>query len=192
MARMIHQGGGRQTTRKATNLANLYGLPLLDWTRIEARLEQGVSQGPESGGPSRHTCWLATINNDGSPHVTGVGALWVKGTFWFETGERTRKGRNLDRDPRCTLSLATDEFDLVVEGQADKITDPPTIAAMAARWNEEGWPARVDDTGLALTADFSAPSAGPPPWRVYRLTPRRATALQTVDLGGATRWSFSG
>jgi hypothetical protein len=61
---------------------------------------------------------------------------------------------------------------------------------MAARWAAEGWPARVDDTGTALTAEFSAPSAGPPPWHVYRLTPHRATALSTVEPGGATRWSF--
>jgi hypothetical protein len=62
---------------------------------------------------------------------------------------------------------------------------------MAARWSAGGWPARVDDTGLALTADYSAPSAGPPPWVVYRLAPQRATALATVEPGGATRWSFS-
>jgi hypothetical protein len=62
---------------------------------------------------------------------------------------------------------------------------------MAERWDAEGWPARVDDTGLALTAEYSAPSAGPLPWMVYRLTPRRATAVATVDPGGATRWSFS-
>jgi len=24
--------------------------------------------------------------------VTGIGALWMDGAFWFETGERTRKG----------------------------------------------------------------------------------------------------
>ena len=90
---------------QAKNLADIYGLPPLDWARIEARLDQGVTQAPETGGPNRHTCWLATINQDGSPHVTGVGALWVDGAFWFETGERTRKGRNLARpalhvDPR--------------------------------------------------------------------------------------------
>jgi hypothetical protein len=61
---------------------------------------------------------LTTINADGSPHVTGVGALWVHGSFWFETGERTRKGRNLARDPRCALSIAAQEFGLVVEGTA--------------------------------------------------------------------------
>ena len=51
----------------ATNLAELYGLPLVDWARIEARLEAGLSQAPGTGGPDRHTCWLATINPDGSP-----------------------------------------------------------------------------------------------------------------------------
>jgi hypothetical protein len=174
----------------ATNLADLYDLPLLDWANIQARLDAGFAQAPGSGGPNRHTCWLTTINPDGSPHVTGVGALWVDDTYWFETGERTRKGKNLARDPRCALSLATQEFDLVVEGRASRITDRSTLEAMAARWGAEGWPARVDDTGSALTAEFSAPSAGPPPWFVYRLFPETATALATVAPGGATRWRY--
>ncbi len=173
-----------------TNLADLYGSPLLDWSRIEARLGAGLTQAPGTGGPDRHTCWLATINPDGSPHVTGIGAMWADGCFWFETGKGTRKGRNLARDPRCTLSVATREFDLVVTGEAAVVTDPATVAAMAARWAAEGWPARPDETGHALTADYSAPSAGPPPWHVYRLTARTATALGTVEPGGATRWRF--
>src|SRR5690349_9340804 len=131
----------------------------MDWSRVASRLEQGVSQAPGTGGPDRHTCWLATINGDGSPHVTGVGALWVDGAFWFETGEKSRKGRNLARDPRCTLSVATSEFDLVVEGEAHQVTDRQTVATLADVWAASGWPARVDDTGEALTAEFSAPSA---------------------------------
>ena len=181
----------RRSIMEAINLADIYGLPLLDWARIESRLDEGVTQAPETGGPNRHTCWLATINRDGSPHVTGVGALWVDGAFWFESGEGTRKAKNLARDQRCTLSVAAREFDLVVDGEARMVTDPATVADMAARWAAQGWPARVDDTGLALTAEFSAPSAGPPPWFVYRLTPDRATALGTVEPGGATRWRFS-
>ncbi len=178
------------TVMEATNLADLYHSPLLDWSRIETRLNAGLSQAPGTGGPDRHTCWLATINPDGSPHVTGIGALWADGSFWFETGQHTRKGRNLARDPRCTLSVATQEFDLVVAGQATLVTDPATVADLAARWAAEGWPARVNDTGMALTAEFSAPSAGPPPWHAYRLAPRTATALGTVEPGGATRWRF--
>jgi len=172
------------------NLADLYDLDPLDWEPIRDRLEAGVDQAPGAGGPDRHTCWLATIDADGSPHVTGIGALWSDGAFWFETGERTRKGRNLARDPRCTLSVATHEFDLVVKGRAELVTDPATVADLAARWAADGWPAKVDESGTALTAEFSAPSAGSPPWAVYRLVPDEATALQTVEPGGATRWVF--
>jgi Pyridoxamine 5'-phosphate oxidase len=125
------------------NLADLYNLPPLEWAPIQARLESGISQGPGTGGPSRHTCWLTTINPDGSPHVTGIGASFVDGTFWFQSGERNRKAKNLDRDPRCALSVATEEFDLVVEGEARQVTDPPTVAAMAALWAAEGWSAAV-------------------------------------------------
>jgi len=175
---------------KTTNLADLYALPIIDWSVIEDRLALGVSQAPGTGGPDRHTSWLATINRDGSPHVTGVGALWFDGAFWFETGEQSRKGRNLARDSRCTLSIATHEFDLVVEGVAEKVIDPTMVATMAEQWRGQGWPARVDDSGVALTADYSAPSAGPPPWTIFRLAAHRATSVLTVEPGGATRWRF--
>jgi Pyridoxamine 5'-phosphate oxidase len=172
------------------NLAELYGLAALDWDAVRRRLALGVSQAPGTGGPHRHTCWLATINLDGSPHITGVGALWVDDTFWFETGQTTRKGRNLARDPRCAVSLATEEFDITVEGNAVRVTDPGTVARLAGHWAAQGWPASVDDTGEALIAEYSAPSAGPPPWSVYRLTLQTATALATTGAGGATRWRF--
>jgi hypothetical protein len=173
-----------------TNLAELYALAALDWNDVRTRLDAGLSQAPGAGGPNRHTCWLTTLNPDGGPHVTGIGALWVDGAFWFETGRRTRKGLNLARDPRCALSVATDVFDLVVEGEAAPVTEPETFRAMAERWSATGWPCQVDESGQALTAEFSAPSAGPPPWAVYRLDVRRATALATVEPGGATRWEF--
>src|SRR5437660_12582763 len=126
-------GTERRTSMDAKNLAELYDLEPLDWSRVTARLDDDITQAPGSGGPNRHTCWLATINPDGSPHVTGVGALWTDGTFWFETGAGTRKGKNLARDARCTLSVATHDFDLVVEGAARKITDPQIVAARAAQ-----------------------------------------------------------
>jgi hypothetical protein len=176
---------------ESKNLADRYDLAPLEWHAIESRLGRGVAQAPGDGGPNRHTCWLATVNRDGSPHVTGVGSLWVDGAFWFETGAQSRKGRNLAGDPRCTLSLATDEFDLVVEGRASMVTDPVVVARMASLWSAQGWPARVDLSGTALTADYSAPSAGGPPWNVYRIAAIQATAVATVEPGGATRWRFT-
>jgi len=176
---------------RARNLAELYELPTVDWERITNRLEAGITLAPGSGGPNRHTCWLVTINPDGSPHVTGVGALWEDGTFWFESGEGTRKAKNLKRNPRCALSVTTTEFDLVIEGEAQRISDPTTVEKMAALWAAQGWPASVDESGLALTAEYSAPSAGPPPWSVYRIGLHRATALAIEDPAGATKWEFT-
>ena len=79
---------------------------------------------------------------------------------------------------------------VAVEGTAERVTDPATVADLARRYADDGWPARVDDSGTALTAEFSAPSAGPPPWHLYRLAATGATALGTVEPGGATRWTF--
>lgn len=172
------------------NLAALYDLAPLEWSGVVARLDRGYGQAPGSGGPNRHSTWLATIGPDGAPQLNGIGAQWHAGTFWFETGEHTRKGRNLARDPRCSLSVAFEEYDLVVEGEAHVVTDPATVAELAAVWRDGGWPCEVDESGTALTAAFSAPSAGTPPWLVYEVTIRSAVALQTEEPGGATRWTF--
>ena len=181
---------GRPTLVETKNLATLYDLPMVEWSRITRRLEAGITQAPGTGGPDRHTCWLATLNPDGSPHVAGIGAEWHDATFWFETGGSTVKGRNLTRDPRCSISLATDEYDLIVRGEAHRVVDPTVVAELAALWREGGWPAEVDESGIALTAPFSAPSAGPPPWFVYRVTIEHATELTVSEPSGATSWSF--
>ena len=178
------------TPMDTQNLADLYQLPALDWAAITARLDAGYEQAPGGGGPDRHTTWLTTLDADGGPHVTAVGSLWIDGSFWFETGLTTRKGRNLARDPRCALALSTHDFDLVAKGTAEVVTDPATVARLAAAWAEGGWPCEVDESGTALTAPFSAPSAGTPPWAVYRVTVRSAHAVATVEPGGATRWTF--
>jgi hypothetical protein len=174
-----------------TNLAEQYDAPTMEWAAVRSRLDAGFEQVPGSeSGPGRHTCWLTTINADGSPHTTALGALWVHDTFWFETGARTRKGRNVARDPRCSMALSLLEFDLVVEGTAQQVTDPARVTDLARRWADQGWPCEPDESGTALTAAYSAQSAGRPPWYVYRIDPTSAYALQTVEPFGATRWRF--
>lgn len=171
----------------AKNLATLYDLPPVDWQTVEARLSGGSLAG--TGGPDNRA-WLATVNPDGSPHLTGVGPLWVDGHFYVTSSQSARKGRNLARDRRCTLAISTEEFDLAAEGEAVLVDDPDVVADLARRWNAGGWPAEPDASGVALTAEYSAPSAGPPPWHVYRLTPRSATVVLVSAPGGATRWTF--
>ena len=102
-----------------------------------------------------------------------------------------RKARNVARDPRCTISVATKGFDVMVAGEARLVTDPTIVAEIAALWADGGWPAQPDDSGTGITAPFNAPTLGPPPWHVYEVTPRTATAVGTAeDTPGSTRWRF--
>jgi hypothetical protein len=91
------------------NLGKADGLPPVDWAAVAEKLAAGSAPAP--GAVNSRTTWLSTVNQDGSPHVTAVGALWVDGTFWFHTGAGTRKGRNLARDPgvrsRCRSAART-------------------------------------------------------------------------------------
>src|SRR3954469_7368405 len=163
-------------------------LPPVDWTAVVEKLEAKSAPAPDA--VNSRTTWLATANEDGSPHVTAVGALWVDGTLWFQTGTGTRKGRNVARDPRCSIALSMRDADVVVEGDAALVTEPDAIARIAKAWADQGWPAEPDQGGTGITAPFNAPAQGPPPWNVYRIEPRSATVVLSAEPGGLTRFRF--
>ena len=173
---------------KIINLGEADGLPPVNWEAVVEKLEAGSAPAP--GALNSRTTWLCTVNEDGSPHVTAVGALWLDSTFWFQTGSGTRKGRNVARDPRCEVAVSVQEADVVVEGDAVRVTDPREVARVAKAWAEQGWPAEPDDSGSGITAPFNAPSQGPPPWNVYRIEPRSATVVLATEPGGLTRFRF--
>jgi hypothetical protein len=170
------------------NLGVADGLPPVDWTAIVEKLDAGSAPAPEAH--NSFTKWLTTVNADGSPHVTAVGALWLDGTFWFQTGAGTKKSHNLARDPRCSIAVSIRDADVVVEGAAARVTDPTLVARLASAWAAGGWPAEPDATGTGITAPFNAPSQGPPPWFVYRVEPRSATVALGTEPGGLTRFRF--
>jgi len=162
-----------------TNL-DIYGSAPLPWSRAEKQLEATAG--------TNLTHFLATVRPDGRPHVAGVGALWVDGRFYFTSGAGTRKSRNLAENPNCVISVSLTGIDLVMEGAAVKVTDDETLQHLAERYAAQGWPASVKDG--AFTAEYSAPSAGPPPWDLYVLTATTAFGVLTIEPGGATRWRF--
>jgi hypothetical protein len=170
------------------NLGTADGLPPVDWATVVEKLDAGSPPDPDS--PNSRSTWLCTVNEDGSPHLTAVGALWVEGTFWFQTGAGTRKGRNVVRDPRCSISTSIRDADVVVEGDAVRVTEPDAVARIAKAWADQGWPAEPDESGSGITAPFNAPAQGPPPWNVYRIEPRSVTVVLSAEPGGLTRFRF--
>jgi nitroimidazol reductase NimA-like FMN-containing flavoprotein (pyridoxamine 5'-phosphate oxidase superfamily) len=169
--------------RKPTDTANLdiYGHQALEWDRVD----QAMANPPSD----TQTWFLGTVDPDGSPHSTGVGGFYVDGNFYFTSGPGTRKSRNLGANPACTISTSLTGIDVVLEGTAERVTDQATLEMVAAVARDGGWPAEVD--GDALTAPFSAPSAGPAPWDLYRLRVERVYGVASAEPQGATRWRFS-
>jgi Pyridoxamine 5'-phosphate oxidase len=169
--------------REPTAVANLsrYGNPALPWDRARDALTRS-SASPDV------TFFLGTIGPDGKPHAAGVGGLSHDGHLYFTSGPAMRKSRDLAANPTCTMSVRLAGIDLVLEGSAARVTDDPTLNVVASKYREGGWPAQVADD--AFTAPYSAPSAGPPPWHLYRFTPSVVTGVATVEPYGATRWTF--
>lgn len=165
-----------------------YGAPIIEWSRVQQRLDEKVTQAPETGGPDRHTTWLATTNPNGRPHVVPLGVVWADGKAYFTSGPGTRKSKNLAQSPYCTLTVATHPFDIVVEGVAKKVTDDAILQRVAGLFAAEGWAPTVREGGFHH--EFSAPSAGPPPWYLYEVTPQTIFALGTAEPYGATRFDF--
>jgi PPOX class probable F420-dependent enzyme len=170
------------------NLGVADGLPAVQWDAVIEKLDSRLPPAPDAH--NSRTTWLTTINEDGSPHVTAVGAMWLEGTFWFQTGSGTRKGRNVERDPRCTVALSIRDPVVVIEGDATRVTEPGAVARVAKAWADQGWPAEPDESGSGITAPFNAPAQGPPPWNVYRIEPRSATVVLGIEPGGLTRFKF--
>ena len=167
------------------NLGKADGLPPVDWSFVSNGLDARTVPAPDS--PNSTSTWLSTVNEDGSPHTTPVGALWVDDAFWFQTGD-TLKGRNVERDPRCSISTSIRDADIVVEGEATRVTDRATIERLAKKWADQGWPAEPSDDGAGITAPFNAPLQGPPPWNVYRIAPTSVLVCMNVEPGGLTRF----
>lgn len=167
--------------RQTCNLATLYGQEVMPWRRAAEALGSG-SLSPEV------PCFLGTLRPDGRPHAAGVGVVVWDDDLFFTSGPGTRKARNLGANASCTLSMRLDGIDLVLEGEARRDSDPRTLAAVALAYVQGGWPAQVE--GDAITAPYSAQSAGPGPWWLYRFQIRAAFGVGLRPPHGASRWDF--
>jgi pyridoxamine 5'-phosphate oxidase-like protein len=166
---------------RVRNLGTSYDLAEMPWSRAYELLSQHMS-GPDT------PMFLGTVRPDGRPHSAGVGAIWHDDGVYFVSGPGTQKSRNLEANPNCTIRTRLPGLDLVLNGEAERVTDTETLERVAAVYREIGWPAEA--AGDAFTAPYSAPSAGPPPWYLYRFTLRDAVALGAAEPHGATHWYF--
>jgi hypothetical protein len=89
---------------------------------------------------------LATLREDGSPRINPVEPHVVDGHLLFAAMARTPKGRDLLRDPRCSLHSAVSdpegsEGELKLAGRAEVVDD----AELRARPSQAWWVGRPAD-----------------------------------------------
>jgi hypothetical protein len=156
-----------------------------------------VMERRRSNGRAFNLCWTETSPKGPAPAAPGATLRgcdhqprWQPARDAARRGQRrrnlvlhlrTRHAQVTQHHPRPPLCghPATGDFDLVVEGTAERVIDPAELQTVADGYDALGWPARV--AGDALTAELSAPSAGPPPWNVYRVVRSKVYALGTAE-----------
>ena len=69
---------------------------LKPWSWALERLEQS------------HNYWISTTRPDRRPHLMIVWGIWWQDAFWFSTGPRTRKAKNIAAMPRVVIEEITD------------------------------------------------------------------------------------
>jgi hypothetical protein len=151
-----------ENTRDATS-------GLKPWSWALERLEQS------------HNYWIATSRPGGPPHLMLVWGIWWQDAFWFSTGRRTRKAKNLDADARCVIATEKADEAVILEGTAEEITDRAVWKELVAIYNRK----YGGDVGPLLEASGGC---------VFRVQPQVAFGQDEHASNfteSVTRWHFS-
>ncbi|MFE7772452.1 pyridoxamine 5'-phosphate oxidase family protein [Streptomyces sp. NPDC057445] len=135
--------------------------------------------------------WLSTVRPDGRPHVTPLIAVWLDGALYFATGERERKALNIATNPHVVLTTGSSLFgtghDLVVEGEAVRITDEKRLRRLA-----EAWEAKYGSEWHFDVQDEAFRSDGHGRALVFEVAPATAFGFGRGEAFSQTRWRFTG
>ena len=144
------------------------GTGLLPWSWAEERLT------------ASRDYWVATTWPDGRPHVMPVWAVWDAGYLWFSSSLGSRKARNLDADPRLTMTTDNALEPVVVDGTADRVLEHEARSRFIGLSNAK--------YGTDYPVDFLDPAVN----ATFRVTPVRVIGLVEADFTESpTKWVFS-
>jgi general stress protein 26 len=140
------------------------GASATDWEQTERVLKQA------------QLFWITTVRADGRPHVTPLVAVWLESALYFTTGDAEQKGVNLRGNQHVVLMTGRNDWDsgldVVVEGDATRVTDEDTLRRLATAWTAKwdgSWQFEVGD-GV-----FSHPGGGEA--LVFKVTPAKVLAF---------------
>ncbi len=119
------------------------------WRAIEARLGR------------EPVIWLATVRDDGRPHLVPIWFIWLEERIYIATGSDTQKFVNISRNNEVALSLPNADNVIIMEGEAH-IADWKAIDILADYfYHKYEWDFRHDDSAN---------------WRLIEITPYKILA----------------
>jgi general stress protein 26 len=146
-----------------------YGIPahrkgMLDWPDAVKQLAQS------------RTYWINTTRPDGRPHAVPVWGVFIEGRVYFGTDRRSRKARNVAKNPEMVVHLESGDDAVILEGVAEEITDRATLDEIDKAYQVKYRMRLTEAPGQVV---------------IYGLKPRVAFAWRERDFNkSATRWRF--
>jgi nitroimidazol reductase NimA-like FMN-containing flavoprotein (pyridoxamine 5'-phosphate oxidase superfamily) len=67
--------------------------------------------------------WVSTVDSDGNPHSTPVDGLWIDNQLYFGGSVKTRRHRNLLRNPGVCVHLESAMNVVILRGHAEELRD---------------------------------------------------------------------
>ena len=128
-----------------------------------------------------HNYWLATVQQDHRPHLMIIWGLWHAGVFYFITGSRSRKTRNLENNAHCVIGTEQAHEAVVAEGAVEKVRDVELLKELIALYQ------RKYDYDLSSMREDILSLREP----IFAMRPSVAFGLEEKTfLQNATRWRF--
>ena len=135
---------------------------LLPWSWAEHRLSKTQNY------------FLATTRSDGHPHVMPIWGIWMNDRFYFSTGRKSVKARNLAGNANCVLCPDRVDEAVILEGKATRVRDRKILKEFA--------------TAYIKKYKFDPSEMNEP---VFSIHPRTAFGqIEKTFVKTATRWSF--
>jgi nitroimidazol reductase NimA-like FMN-containing flavoprotein (pyridoxamine 5'-phosphate oxidase superfamily) len=167
---------GREPVAKLQPQFSSDGATTTVWAEARERLEKA------------EVYWLSTVRPSGRPHVTPVVSVWLEGALYFCTGPGERKAKNLARNAHCVITTGcnalSEGLDLVVEGDAVKVSDEAKLQRVADRYaSKYGRPFHFTVRDGTFYGDGGEAL-------VYEVTPTTVFGFGKGESFSQTRWRF--
>ncbi len=116
-----------------------------------------------------------TVRPDRTPHCMPIWGVWVDGRFYFSTGAKSRKAKNLAKNRHCVVCTEKAHEAVIVEGTAAAVRDKKLLTSIAPHYYRKYKPWKLD------------PKMGP----IFEVRPSVVFAMYEKKFAeSATKWKF--